>query len=690
MKLRLQAKMMLYILLPAIVGMGSIAMASRYLASEAMQDQILADMQILADSKTNELQSQLTALHGAANTLAQDRRVEALAIGLRTNQAPENLISLYSAAQVALESTTTNYSFLKNAGIVDTKGIIAANTVNAALNASLREEPFFSETMKGTALITTMLNRQEKLPAIIVTAPIKSGTNVLGMVYIMVDMPALTESTIAAVKMGSSGRCMLYDQKGVMLLHPSASLVGQDYSSSSPVLEGLAQKNGRTEYVFEGKETYAFFKTLPITDWLVMVSVSKSEMLAPIDTMTRLLSLLALVSILIVGGIIFFFARSIVLNLQGGAAFTQYIAEGNLRIEPEQQALIDATISRNDELGDLSSAIVAMVKSLISTVEEAHRNTTLAEEASKRATEAMEAADQARHEAVGAKHEGMLAAASQLEGVVNIIGSASTELAAQIDESEHGATEQSMRLQESATAMLEMNQTVEEVARNASTAADVSAHTRQDALSGSEVVEKVIHSIANVQKQSIHLKDNMQALGEKAASISQVMSVISDIADQTNLLALNAAIEAARAGEAGRGFAVVADEVRKLAEKTMHSTVDVANVVRSIQESTQINIKQVEATVATIDEANALAMQSGEALSNIVRQVDTTADQVRAIATASEEQSATSEEIARSVSDVNTIAAETARAMQEAARAVADLAHQANQLEHLITEMKNN
>ena len=201
-------------------------------------------------------------------------------------------------------------------------------------------------------------------------------------------------------------------------------------------------------------------------------------------------------------------------------------------------------------------------------------------------------------------------------------------------------------------------------------------------------MSKAVGGIQEVQRQSMALKDGMTKLDEHAKAISQIMGVISDIADQTNLLALNAAIEAARAGDAGRGFAVVADEVRKLAEKTMTSTTDVGNAIKAIQQSASQSIQEVDMAVRNIASATDFSNKSGEALQEIVVMVDQTADEVRAIATASEQQSATSEEINKSIAEVNHIAATTAESMQLAMTELEALRKQAHSLIELIEHMK--
>jgi methyl-accepting chemotaxis protein len=181
----------------------------------------------------------------------------------------------------------------------------------------------------------------------------------------------------------------------------------------------------------------------------------------------------------------------------------------------------------------------------------------------------------------------------------------------------------------------------------------------------------------------------MRHLSERAEAIGGVMTVITDIADQTNLLALNAAIEAARAGEAGRGFAVVADEVRKLAEKTMSATHEVGNSIRDIQQAAETNAEHVDGAARGVAQATQLVSESGEALTKIVSLSTESSHLISGIATAAEQQSATSEEINRAIEDVNTIVKETTDGMVQSADAIQELARMASELKTLLDRLSS-
>ena len=373
-----------------------------------------------------------------------------------------------------------------------------------------------------------------------------------------------------------------------------------------------------------------------------------------------------------------FLTRSIAGPLRRLVLYAREVAGGNLR-EPR--------IVQKDEVGQLNAALGVMVGTLKHKIEEAREQTDMALAKSREAEEALSSAEVAAQE-TAAKNDLILGACQRIEDVVSNANRASGELSAGILQSKKGAEVQARKISETASAMEQMSAVVIEVSRNATSAAELSAGARQKAEEGADVVLEVTRSIRSVQEQSRRLKEDMQTLGQHAQAVNRIMSVISDIADQTNLLALNAAIEAARAGESGRGFAVVADEVRKLAEKTMASTTDVDNAVRAIQQSADKNMRQVDEAVQTIEQATELTGRSGEALREIVSIVDGAATQVRAIATASEEQAVSSREMADAINEVDTVAGQTAQAMNNAARSVADLAGQTRTLHALVTEMR--
>ena len=250
-----------------------------------------------------------------------------------------------------------------------------------------------------------------------------------------------------------------------------------------------------------------------------------------------------------------------------------------------------------------------------------------------------------------------------------------------IAKADDSSRQTSQRMAETMSAMEQMNAAVLNIAKNAEDAASHSATMRDKASEGQDIVNEVVAAISAVQEKSLRLRSDMEHLHGEAQNITQVMTVISDIADQTNLLALNAAIEAARAGEAGRGFAVVADEVRKLAEKTMAATTEVDKTMGGIQRDAVTNMKNVDEAVGNINHVTELARASGEHLADIVNLSTEAADMVRLIASASEEQSATSAQINNAVEEVNAISKELVSDMSQATESTEALTEELKELQ---------
>ena len=285
--------------------------------------------------------------------------------------------------------------------------------------------------------------------------------------------------------------------------------------------------------------------------------------------------------------------------------------------------------------------------------------------------------------------QAILHAATQATDISDRVAAASEELAAQVEQVTKGTSVQRDQIDSTATAMEEMNSTVLEIASNAADASEKANNTQSKAREGSMLVSEVIAAINEVSAMTAGLSGEIKSLGAKAEDIGSIMSVISDIADQTNLLALNAAIEAARAGEAGRGFAVVADEVRKLAEKTMTATSEVGASITGIQTATAKNIERFTQAATLVSKATELSATSGNVLAQILNFSEKSAAVISGIATAAEEQSATSEEINHSIEEINRVASDTASGMVEASEAVRNLAELAMELRNLLDRLKS-
>jgi methyl-accepting chemotaxis protein len=445
-----------------------------------------------------------------------------------------------------------------------------------------------------------------------------------------------------------------------------------EMESANKILEGPLTATYR-------EHRAAVDKTVDLANAEVLVVEQAAD--ATMTSNVRSLVISAVVINLMVLALTFFSIRSIMKPMNSLTRYAQRVSGGDYECQCE--------INAGHEIGNLAAVLTNTVAKVKESIIQATHSERMAQSEAQKAREASAKADEARTRAEHAKQQGMQDAALKLERVVQIVGTASEQLAAEIEQSSKGAQAQAQKAAEVATAMGQMNMTVMEVAQNAARTSETSSLAQTRAKEGASVVRKVIQGMGTVQASAISLKSQIADLGAQSEGIGKILNVISDIADQTNLLALNAAIEAARAGDAGRGFAVVADEVRKLAEKTMTATKQVGDAIKSVQESTRANIKLVDEAVSSITGATELAGLSGQSLTDIVELVGTATDQVQAIASAAGQQSAASEEINRAIDEVNAVAKESSEAMHDATRAVLELTRQATALRDLILELKS-
>ena len=271
---------------------------------------------------------------------------------------------------------------------------------------------------------------------------------------------------------------------------------------------------------------------------------------------------------------------------------------------------------------------------------------------------------------------------------VTQIASAAEELSAVTEETSAGVNSQKVETDQVATAMHEMTATVQEVARNAEQASQAAAAADGEARQGDRVVNEAITQIERLADEVARSTEAMSVLQKESDKIGSVMDVIKAVAEQTNLLALNAAIEAARAGEAGRGFAVVADEVRGLAQRTQKSTEEIEGLVAALQNGTQQVATVMGNSRSLTDSSVELTRKAGLSLENITRTVSNIQSMNQQIAAAAEQQSAVAEEISRSIVNVRDVSEQTAAASDETAASSIELARLGNQLQMMVSHFR--
>ena len=271
---------------------------------------------------------------------------------------------------------------------------------------------------------------------------------------------------------------------------------------------------------------------------------------------------------------------------------------------------------------------------------------------------------------------------------VTQIASAAEELSAVTEQTSAGVNSQKIETDQVATAMHEMTATVQEVARNAEDASQAAAAADAEAREGDQVVNQAIDQIERLAVEVGRSTEAMAVLQQESDKIGSVMDVIKAVAEQTNLLALNAAIEAARAGEAGRGFAVVADEVRGLAQRTQKSTEEIQTLVAALQSGTQHVASVMNSSRSLTDSSVTRTPQAGTSLQGITRTVSNIQSMNQQIAAAAEQQSAVAEEISRSIINVRDVSEQTAAASDETAKSSIELARLGNQLQMMVSHFR--
>ncbi|MFS0555485.1 methyl-accepting chemotaxis protein [Brevibacillus sp. 179-C9.3 HS] len=491
-----------------------------------------------------------------------------------------------------------------------------------------------------------------KVPMVTAIAPIRTGGKISGTTTLDIGLTELNKS-IENLKVGETGYGFIVSKSGIYVSHRDAqkNLQAKITDESETGLRDIAKNiteattTGMTQASIGGHTQYVTFAPIGETGMTLATVMPAAEINGPIAQYFYTSLIIFGVSISIFLVLLYWF-----INRQVARPLLQLKA-GIVNLVEKKDLTQTIPIQRKDEIGDVATAVNTFIVDLHGMMKNISGYTgqvgTVSATSAEKANEARQAFGQ--------------------------VASSFQEVASGTENQQHSA-------EESARAMEEMAIGIQRIAEASSTMAESSKNMANEAVAGNQSIDKVSGQMDSINRSVSHSADVVRSLDSRSAEISQIVEVIASIASQTNLLALNAAIEAARAGEQGRGFAVVADEVRKLAEQSNDSANQIANLITEIQRETTSAVIAMDEGTREVETGIQVAKDTGEAFRRIMESTQDVADQIQEISSVAEQMSAATEQVTASILQLSSIAKESASSASSVAASTEEQRISMNQL----------
>jgi len=515
----------------------------------------------------------------------------------------------------------------------------------------------------------------------------KNGTVVGSFCVGMPERSPELREALLSQKVGTTGYAYTIDTDGILQIHPAKE--GSDISKYDFIREIMTEgpklasdEVGWIVYPWQNpgddhaRDKIVAYMYMPEWDWVIAVGSYLDEFTSPVASVRNNILIIGSICLLVALLGAFLLSKKITRPVQDVVFAAHQISQGDVNTTVK--------VKTSDEIGELAKSFNDMTAYL---QEAAGAARSIAQN-----DLTVSITPRSESDVFGKSFQTMI---NNLSDVIRAlsdnardVASAAAEVASSSEQMSRGANQQSSQVEQVSSAIAEMTTTINESSQNAGQASDASQNASQFAGEGGQIVQQTIEGMQRIADVVTESSTGISELSQSAEKIGEIIVVIDDIADQTNLLALNAAIEAARAGEQGRGFAVVADEVRKLAERTARATSEITDMITAVQDKTQSSVTSMDRGIEEVKGGRKLADAAGTSLGEIVTMSERVLDMVQQIASAAEEQSVTANQIGQSIFEIASVTKEAAAGAEQSAQAAEELNHQAESLKEIVSRFR--
>lgn len=560
--------------------------------------------------------------------------------------------------------------------------IASSNSANRGVDISGRD--YAQRAMKGEAnigsVVVSMVTGKIVSTAV---SPIyaSDGKAVSGIVMMAMEIDNLTD-IVDRVRIGATGYAAIVQKNGVMIALPDKASIMKEDINKMAGMEALARmvaqgQSGLVEYSRNGIAKVGSVAAVPLTGWSVFSAIERADLLSPATALRDTIIAIALISLLLASAFLYLFSRSLTAPLNAIVKAAQAIAEGNISIEL-------SLASRRDEMGSLSRAFALMLASLR---EKARIAGKIAQ-----GDLTVEAAPLSADDVLGNAFSAMVARLrTHMSGInegFGVLTAAGGEILAATTQVVAGTTETVAAITETTATVEEVRQAARLSSEKAKNVSSNAQKVTQASQSGQTAVDDTTAAMLRIRSQMESIAGTIVRLSEQNQSIGGIIASVTDLADQSNLLAVNAAIEAARAGDQGKGFTVIALEIKSLAEQSKKATAQIREILGEVQKATGAAVMATEQGTKAVEAGVSLSAQAGEAIRVLAATSNEATQAATQIVASSQQQVIGMDQIGIAMTNISQAGAQTAASMRQAEAAARNLHELGQKLKGLVDQYK--